>query len=192
MAQLPSQETLKTLLDYDPLTGVLTWRDRPRELFPTDRAHKTWNARYAGKPAFTAVDRKGYLVGAINDINFRAARVIFKWVHDIDPIQVDHEDGDRQNNRLLNLRDVSGQQNQMNMKTPSNNTSGHIGVVWDASRSRWAARIKHQGKHIHLGRFIDMKDAIAARKAAEAKYGFHQNHGRKAVVEFFDQEVVTS
>ena len=31
-----------------------------------------------------------------------------------------------------------------------------------------------------LGRFKSLEDAVAARKAAEAKYDYHPNHGRAA------------
>ncbi|MEQ1950960.1 HNH endonuclease [Mesorhizobium yinganensis] len=178
MKVLPSQETLRALLDYDPMTGELTWKFRPLSMFASQRAFSTWNNRYAGMPAFTAIDKKGYRVGAIQNVFYRASRVIYKREHNVDADQVDHEDGDTLNNRLLNLRDVTGQQNQMNMKTPSNNTSGHIGVVWDKAKQKWAARIKHERRHINLGRFNDFDAAVAARKEAEIKYGFHQNHGR--------------
>jgi hypothetical protein len=39
------------------------------------------------------------------------------------------------------------------------------------------ARIWKNKKYKHLGYFTKFKDAVAARKAAEQKYGFHPNHG---------------
>ena len=33
-------------------------------------------------------------------------------------------------------------------------------------------------KRINLGNFIELKDAIDARKKAEKKYGYHENHGK--------------
>jgi len=36
------------------------------------------------------------------------------------------------------------------------------------------------GKTIHLGRFDKFEDAVAARKAADIKYGFHPNHGKSS------------
>lgn len=48
-----------------------------------------------------------------------------------------------------------------------NNTSGFRGVSFRPDRGRWRAYIKYQRKNIHLGSFINLKDAIAARKAAE-------------------------
>jgi hypothetical protein len=175
---LPSQTELKALLDYDPNNGVLQWKPRPRSMFLSDRSWNSWNARYANKIAFTSVDRKGYRVGAIYDRTYRASRVIFKWMTGIDADQVDHEDGDTQNNRWKNLRDVTGQQNQMNMKRASNNTSGTTGVSWNSSKKKWEAKIKFNKQTIHLGRFDNIQDAIVARKRGETKYGFHANHGR--------------
>lgn len=149
------------------------------ESFDSLRVANWWNSRYAFQQAFTAIDRKGYNVGAINGTNYRASRVIYKMVHGFEPDQVDHEDGNTLNNRSWNLRNVTGAVNQKNMKTPSNNTSGHIGVVWDSDKNRWAARIKVDGKNKYLGRFVNFDDAVAARKAAEKQYNFHPNHGRQ-------------
>jgi hypothetical protein len=45
--------------------------------------------------------------------------------------------------------------------------SGVPGVVWDGTKSRWNVRITRHGQRIYAGSFIDIEDAIAARKAAE-------------------------
>jgi hypothetical protein len=175
---LPSQNELNNLLAYDQFTGKLHWRSRRLSAFPNARACSTWNSRYAGKEAFTATTAKGYYIGGINGKLYRKNRVIYKMMTGIDAIQVDHEDGNNQNDCWNNLRDVTGQQNQMNMKRASNNTSGTTGVSWNSSKKKWEAKIKVNQQTIHLGRFDDIQDAIAARKAAEAKHGFHPNHGR--------------
>lgn len=47
------------------------------------------------------------------------------------------------------------------------NTSGHTGVTWDKSRSKWIAQIVFKNKRYHLGRYEDKQLAIEARKAAE-------------------------
>lgn len=178
MKTLPTQQALQELLSYDLQTGLLHWKERSRSLFTDDKSHKTWNTRYANKEAFTAVNSKGYRIGGINDTIYSAARIIYKLVHDIDAIQIDHSDGNRANNRITNLENVTGLMNQKNMKTPITNTSGHIGVTWDASRNKWAARIKVNSRHINLGRYAEFNDAVAARKQAELDHGFHPNHGR--------------
>lgn len=175
---LPTQVELKALLDYDPNTGILIWKYRPRNLFKSNRAYSTWNSRYAGKQAFTAIDKKGYNTGAINNVNYRAPRIIYKWFYGIEPVQVDHEDGNTQNNRIRNLRNVTGLENQKNMKKASNNKSGTTGISWNAGKNCWEAKIQVNKKVILLGRSKDINILIPIRKAAEAKYNFHKNHGR--------------
>ena len=55
-------------------------------------------------------------------------------------------------------------------KTPKNNTSGVKGVYWHKPTKKWVARIGFKGKVIYLGYYKNIKDAAAARKAAEEKY----------------------
>ena len=55
-------------------------------------------------------------------------------------------------------------------KLHKNNTSGHKGVSWVASRKKWRAYIGFKGKQITLGYFDNKEDAITARKKAEEKY----------------------
>ena len=176
--QLPSQEQLRELLHYVPETGELFWKERPRSMFKSDRAWKSWNTKYAGKPAFTSITDAGYRQGSINDQNLLAHRVIWKWMTGEDPDHIDHEEGNRGDNRWSLLKEGSKQQNHLNMKLFSNNSSGVPGVSFDKKRGRWRARIVLTGQDQHLGYFDDLEAAVEARKAAEKQYGFHQNHGR--------------
>ena len=176
---LPSQALLLELLTYEPTTGYLYWNQRGKHHFASERLWKSWNSTYAGKRAFTALSKKGYHVGSVLAKNYRANRIIWMMQMGTDPIQIDHENGIRSDDRWLNLREVTGQDNQKNMKKAVNNTSGHTGVCWDAAKNKWSARIKANGKSINLGRFNDINDAIAARQQAEIDYGFHPNHGKR-------------
>ena len=54
------------------------------------------------------------------------------------------------------------------MSLQTNNTSGYKGVTWKLDR--WVARITVNSRRINLGRFKNIGDAIAARKAGEEKY----------------------
>lgn len=173
-----SQQELLKLLKYDPLTGVLTWRLRPLSMFPTERSHKTWNTRYADKQAFTSINAHGYHVGGIDNKIYRANRVIFKMLYNLEPENVDHEDGDSLNDRKYNLRAATHAINQQNTKKRSTNTSGVVGVIWNKHKNAWDARIGYQSKTINLGRFKLFDDAVKERKDAEIRYGYHPNHGR--------------
>lgn len=175
---LLSQETLRTLLRYEPETGRLYWRERPLSMFSDANAAKAWNVRYAGKEALSALDSYGYRRGAIWGQSYRAHRVIFKWMTGEDPDQVDHINGIRDDNRWRNLRSVTQVENSRNARMPDRNTSGTVGVSWHVRTKRWRARIKVHQRYIHLGNFPSKDLAIAARKAAERKYNFHPNHGR--------------
>lgn len=176
---LPTPETLRKLLSYDPDTGLLTWKRRPIEMFATDRACNSWNAQYCRKPAFTADNGGGYRHGKIFGKTYFAHRVVYAIFHGAFPAdQIDHINGDKSDNRIANLRDVTGTENMRNRVLPIDNTSGHIGVSWCGIKCRWHSRIHAHGKRRHIGYFADIEDAIAARATAEVKYGYHQNHGR--------------
>ena len=83
---------------------------------------------------------------------------------------VDHINGDTLDNRKCNLRICSNQQNCMNANLSKNNTSGYTGVIWHKLSQKWQSEIRVDGKHIYLGLFINLEDAIEARKQAEIKY----------------------
>lgn len=182
---LPSQEVLRQLLEYDPETGALTWKERGPEWFaagkhsPKHRC-KIWNTRYAGKPAITAQDGKGYLCGSILDRCVQAHRVIWKLVYGDEPDEIDHINGVRGENRIANLRAASRITNMRNKARSVTNTSGVTGVYWNRKACKWCAQIHSGGRAFFLGAFDDLNDAAAARKAGERKFDFHPNHGRAA------------
>lgn len=55
-------------------------------------------------------------------------------------------------------------------KIPVTNTSGTKGVSWNKQKQKWRAYIIFKRVQIELGCYVDLADAIAARKAAEDKY----------------------
>ena len=177
---LPTPETLRKLLSYDPDTGLLTWKRRPLEMFATKRAGNSWNSRLCGKPALSYDNGRGYKRGMIFNKFHLAHRVVYAIYHGAWPVnQIDHINGDKSDNRIANLRDVTHAENGRNTPMRINNTSGHTGVSWNINAGKWRARIMVRGKTKHLGFFPGIEDAIAARAAADVKYGFHANHGRQ-------------
>lgn len=185
MRPLPDQSYLLSILEYDEHTGVLTWLPRPLSEFYVSNTLRraaiceTWNKRFAGKQAFTAISC-GYHVGAVRREIFLAHRVIWKMVYGSDPIGVDHIDGNRQNNRLVNLREADQAINSKNSSMSKANTSGRIGVAYHKQAKRWRAYITVDRKQLALGLFTSIEDAIEARRDAEHFYGFHENHGKRA------------
>ena len=92
--------------------------------------------------------------------------------------EIDHVDHDRSNNKWNNLRVVCRKLNSRNLSKNKTNSSGYTGVNWHTSKNKWRAYIMVDYKQVYLGLFKEKEDAIAARKAAEIKYGFHNNHGK--------------
>ena len=173
-------ELCRQLLRYDPETGKLFWRRRPREMFVDARSCSVWNARYADKQAFTA-SMNGYRVGRILDFAFKAHRVAWAMTMNEWPPadhDVDHINGNPSDNRIQNLRSVPHQTNNMNNRRPKDNKSGHVGVSWNKRVGRWEAYISAAGKRQTLGHFTNIDDAISIRKNAEIAHGYHPNHGR--------------
>jgi hypothetical protein len=169
---LPTIAELRKLLSYDPDTGVMTWRRR-------DNVRACWNTRYAGQPALHCVHEDGYRKGRIRRVLFRAHRVAWALHHGSWPAgHIDHVNGDRADNRIENLRDVARHENQRNMRRPSDNTSGRIGVWWHKRNKKWVAEIRTAGRKNHLGSFSSFDEACRAREAAERVDGYHANHGR--------------
>lgn len=165
-------ELCRQLLRYEPETGKLYW---------LSRSLYSWTVAFAGKEAFTSVDNHGYRRGAILQVFFKAHRVIWAMNYNHWPDgEIDHIDGDRTNNRLANLRCVTTSQNQKNAKhSRRNSTSGVTGVYWNAADQRWRAQIGVDGEKLTLGSHLSLKDATAARRAAEIKYGFDPSHGKR-------------
>jgi len=93
---------------------------------------------------------------------------------------IDHINGVKYDNRIVNLRDVTKRENEKNMPRPANNTSGFMGIYWNKLTKNWRVKIEVDGKQIHVGYFKEKSSAIQARIKANEKYGFHSNHGRAA------------
>lgn len=127
---------------------------------------------------YRATDAYGYIYVEFKGRQYKGHRIIF-MVQGIDPegLEVDHIDGIKTNNRWENLRLVSHHENLKNRRRRKANSSGIVGVRND--RGRWAAIICVEGKYKHLGSFETKEEAAQARKEAEKKYGFHENHGGK-------------
>ena len=159
-------EDVKRQFSYDPNTGVITRL--------VDRANGK-----AG-PVVSSPDNRGYLRIRCGDrrqiAQHRIAWLLMTghWPTE----EIDHINGIRTDNRWSNLRSVSRVENQHNRKLPTNNKSGVHGVCWHKSLGKWVAQIRLNEKIKHLGCFSSIDDAIEARKIAEKKYGYHDNHGR--------------
>ena len=178
-------EIVRDLLDYNPNTGDLFWKERPAKYFKNEVDARKWNPRYAGKKAFTCTLRNkkyGTLEskqGSIFNKKYYAHRIIWLHYYGCWPKdQIDHINHDPTDNRIINLREVSAFENQKNRTLQTNSTTGYNGVLWDKHNNKYRARIKVNYKIIHLGSYDNLEEAIEARQLANINYNFHPNHGR--------------
>jgi hypothetical protein len=163
----PTQERVKEILEYSPDTGAFIWKI------------SNSNRVKVGAKAGTLMNT-GYISIGIDGPQYLAHRLAFLYVNGTLPSEIDHIDHNPANNAISNLRAVSHTANGRNQKFRCTNTSGVIGVGWDKSRGAWQARIRHDNRIVHLGRFKNIEDAAKAREKAEQEYGYHPNHGSPA------------
>lgn len=140
----------KSILHYDESSGKLFWKYR-------SNMPSRWNTRYVGKEAGRR--NNGYIMLKIDNQEYYAHRVI--WCMKIGSMPekfIDHVNMDRDDNRFDNLREATSSTNMMNMRAPSDNTSGFKGVNFNHMRQKWMARIAVNGMRKHLG-YFDCKAA---------------------------------
>lgn len=86
-----------------------------------------------------------------------------------DGVEVDHINRNRLDNRRANLRIVSHHGNQQNLPSQRGSTSQYRGVSWFPRTRKWAAAVTVNGKHHHLGYFLNEADAAEAARTARAR-----------------------
>lgn len=156
---------LREILNYDQATGAFTWAIRRK------------GGRGIGKEAGGRMSH-GYISICINGQEYTGHRLAWLYMHGEWPLDyIDHINGNRSDNRIENLRDVSQSVNMQNVYAPkSNNKSGYRGVSWHAQRGKYTARIKVEGRYLSLGLHTTPEAANAAY--LEAKRRLHDGFAR--------------
>jgi len=154
-----TQSRLKEILNYDPETGLFI-REKTRG--------NSVKGAIAG--CFNKCD--GYKYICVDGVSYNASRLAFLWMEGYFPEhEIDHRNRIKDDNRWCNLRHVTHFCNSRNCKKSKNNKSGIVGVSWD-KRKKWCSQIMVNGRHIHLGLFTTIREAVKARWEAEVKYGY--------------------
>jgi hypothetical protein len=152
------EEFIRNGLSYDPLTGEIKRM--------TDGSQKRAD-----------LISKSYRTVSFNSKTYLAHRLAWFLHYGHWPSEgIDHQNHDGCDNRIENLRDVPQAVNLRNSKRSKANSSGCTGVS-KGYKGRFYAWIGFKGKRVALGGFSTFEDAVAARKEAEARYGYHPNHG---------------
>lgn len=178
-----TQDIVRELLDYDPGTGVLTWKWREEKWFQNGatpsirfRIWNSWNTKNAGKEAMGCLD-DGYKQGLLFRKRYKAHRIIWFWMTGKWPEQIDHINGDPADNRWENLRDVPTIINARNTKKRTTNTSGFPGVAKLRGCKTFGLQITLlNGERYAENGFLSAEAAYERWKQIAQENGYHENH----------------
>jgi HNH endonuclease len=169
---------LKNIWWYDPDTGFFHWKIRTK-----GKDGIIWPGDQVGSQTI-----KGYITLGHRKKLYRANRTAWFFMTGRWPpreLQVEHRNSNKADNRWANLGLVTRTKNRQNLNDPLNkkNISGCRGVTFHVGRrnpkyKRWRVAITMNKQQIFLGYFVDLQDAIAARKKAELEY-FEVDRQRK-------------
>ena len=153
-------EHLRSILNYDPDTGVFTWRQKTG---PTAKI-----GAVAG-----GVNKRGYWYIRVGGSKQLAHRLAWLYmVGEWPTTDIDHLNLNKTDNRWDNLRAATDAQNKANSALYSNNLSGFKGVSRRPCGYKWRARIQVNKTLKNLGDFSSPELAHAAYlKAAEEFFG---------------------
>lgn len=157
MIKVLTQNLVRKLFNYDPETGILTWK--------VSRTNSIKIGDIAG-----CINGDGYLQTGISGKSYRNHRIAYLHYHGHLPEFVDHKDAIKTHNWISNLRKCSKSQNGQNSKLSKNNTSGVKGVCWCKRNNKWLAVLNIDGKGQYLGLFKDLLEASSSIQAARKKH----------------------
>lgn len=149
---------LRECLFYDPETGVFIWQ-----------VVRSGGRAKPGVQAGAKPNVYGYIKIGIDGQWYPAHRLAWFYVYGEWPKKfIDHIDGQKTNNRIKNLRDVSTSVNMQNRKiAPSHSVTGLLGAT--PSRGRFQSTIKDGDGHKFLGRFDTAEEAHQVYLTAKRK-----------------------
>lgn len=158
---------LREKYHYDPETGLITFRTtkgcKAGRVTGLNTEQSGYKSMFVTLPSGRRL-LKVHLIGWSNTYGV--------WPDH----EVDHEDGDKSNNRLDNLRRATGSQNRANIKKYKTwggkpTSSQYKGVSWIKDKSQWMAYIRVDKKLIKLGYFDD--EVLAAKTYDTAARAYH-------------------
>ena len=153
-----TQERLKERVSYDPETGIFTCAKKIRGLVRL------------GQEVGTLHPVDGYRYMTIDCTRFAAHRLAWLYVYGVWPEGViDHINGVRDDNRIVNLRDVSQNINLINRKCAKRTSlTGVLGIRPGKRPDSFQALIRRPGGGQEcLGTYRTMEEAQAVYNAAK-------------------------
>jgi hypothetical protein len=163
MADSLKLSRLRRLLDYDPATGIFTWRVDGRGRFMR-----------VGARAGTIKKKRGHRQICIDQVIYMSGPLAWfymtgRWSRRL----INHINGKPADDRWSNLREADHSQNAATSRKQQRKKPKLVpfkGVTWDRLRGQYQAAIKVNYRMMHLGRFDRSEAAHAAYCAAAKKY----------------------
>ena len=150
-------ENIRNFIKYNHVTGEFSWiKINTNSQKLTDKVG--------------TIKTKGYGSVCFYSSSYLLHRVAWFLHYSEQPVIIDHINGDKLDNRIVNLRNCTNKQNVINAKISKNNTSGITGVSYNKKRRTWDVNIKINYVKKHLGTSKDINTAKKIRKEAEIKY----------------------
>ena len=161
-----TQEELKKLVSYDPVTGVMTLLS-------------CYHKSKEGKKLGCKDKQSGYCRISLNGISHYAHRLAWLYVYGENPKQIiDHINGDKLDNKISNLRLANKSENAVNSKLKINNSTRVKNVSFIKAREMYTVTLHTNGKYKFIGSFKDLELAeLVAFEAREKYHGAFANHG---------------
>lgn len=157
-----TQERLKELFRYDPMTGLFT------RLVSVGTTAKDGSVVRNKRP-------NQYIRIMIDGIHYRGNRLAWLYMTGVWPShKIDHRNAIRDDDRFENLRDVTQQINCENHRSANGSKKLLIGVSLEKSTGRFKSQIMSNGVNFHLGRFNTEQQAHSAY--IEAKRKIHKGN----------------
>lgn len=153
-------EIARQFLSYDPDSGSLTWLIS--------------RGTVKAGSSVCRVSNRGYLTVKLLGKTYQAHRIAWLITYGEWPITIDHINRQRTDNRLVNLRNATQQQNMCNVPRKRTNTSGVRGVSWQSQSRKWQVEVKADGKRYYLGSYRDIE--LAELVASEARIKLHKEY----------------
>lgn len=154
-------EKLLRLFHYEPESGVFTRR--------VDAPPRGFAGNVVGMP-----DLNGYLRASVHGKFYYLHRLALFYVNGVMPtLGIDHINGIKWDNRLVNLREVDHAVNMQNLrKVNPRNKLGVMGVYYCKAKRKYCSTLTTKGEKLNLGCFDDLK--TAERVYLEAKRKYHE------------------
>lgn len=157
-----TQDELKSLLNYDPETGVFTW---------VKSSGRAKSGDVAGRISH------GYRRIPVNGKCHMAHRLAWLIMVGEEPEhEIDHANGDKLDNRFSNLRAATRKQNATNRGAMKNSKTGIKNVCYIAWRKKYKVQMKIGDKVKHIGYFDCLE--LAALVASEHRAKLHGEFAR--------------